>query len=192
MYKYASILFSLNFPFQSEDEKFLLPISWTSPFCSFKVEIFLFFPSSPSWNFHSIQLHINTEYSISVQSKSLVHYNPAHHQCLIFKYLFSSASCVSTELISFTTMLFEFINEGLYLSEDCEADRRLIAVGVHMSDIELMLSNRFSEEIELMFSMNSSMIGGGGCWGGGGGWGSFLSVELVTWLQPGDISICVG
>lgn len=99
---------------------------------------------------------------------------------------------MSTELISFTTMLFEFIIEGLYLSEDWEADRRLIAVGVHMSEIELMLSNRFSEEIELMFSMNSSMIGGGGCWGGGGGWGSFLSVELVTWLHPGDISICVG
>lgn len=182
--------------------KLCIPFNWceeisTSIQLKFPVlfiqgEIFLSFLFSQVEIFLSIQLQVNTEYSVSIQSKFLALYIPAHHQCLMFRYLFSSASCVSTELISFTTMLFEFIIEGLYLSEDWEADRRLIAVGVHMSDIELMLSNRFSEEIELMFSMNSSMIGGGGCWGGGGGWGSFLSVELVTWLHPGDISICVG
>ena len=64
--------------------------------------------------------------------------------------------------MSFTTMLFEFISEGLYLTDDCEADLMLIAVGVHTSVMELMLSSKFSEEIELIFSMNSSIIGGGG------------------------------
>lgn len=151
MWKY--LLFSsflLNFAFRSADgKKFLLPLSWNSLFCSSKGKFFFPFFSVTVEVFLSIQLHVNTEYSISIQSKFLALYIPAHHQCLMLRYLFSSASCVSTELISFTTMLFEFIIEGLYLSEDWEADRRLIAVGVHMSDIELMLSNRFSEEIDL-------------------------------------------
>lgn len=110
----------------------------------------------------------------------------------MFRYLFFFVSCVSIEFILFIIMLFEFIIEGLYFSEDWEVERRFIVVGVYMFEIEFMLFNRFFEEIELMFFMNFSMIGGGGCWGGGGGWGFFLLVELVIWLYLGDIFICVG
>ena len=97
----------------------------------------------------------------------------------MLRYLFSSASCVSTELISFTT-IFDVFNSGLYRFEFWEAALlgREVCEPNTLSDE--IFSIRFSEDKDAMFSIKSSI---------GGAVVSLRSVELVTWLHPGDISI---
>lgn len=88
----------------------------------------------------------------------------------MLRYLFSSASCVSIELISFTT-IFDVFNNGLNRFEFWEADLFGKEVCDSNTFSDEIFSIKFSVDKEAMFSMKSSI---------GGAVVSLRSVELVT------------